>query len=270
MIFGKLIGAILGYQAGGFIGALLGLWAGHFFDRGFGYNLRFDGGAERERLQQLFFQTTFSAMGHLAKADGRISEAEIAQAEALMQRLGLTSEHRQQAIAYFKQGAEAGFDLDACMRAFVEQGGRGHNLPTLLLEFLFSMALADNEIHPDERAILLRVAVALGFSPRQFEQLLAMLTAQEHFRGNYQQGGSYGGVSAAAQLDQAYQALGVSADISDRDLKRAYRKLMSQHHPDKLIAQGVPEDMIKMATEKSQEIQAAYELVKRQRQDAGR
>ena len=71
-------------------------------------------------------------------------------------------------------------------------------------------------------------------------------------------------------LADAYLALGVSRDCDDRSLKRAYRRLMSEHHPDKLIAQGVPEDMVKLGTEKSQEIQAAYELIRKQRRQAGK
>lgn len=273
MIFGKLIGGILGFFAAGILGLIIGVVIGHFFDRGFGQALRFDFGEERARLQQLFFETTFSIMGHIAKADGRISEQEIEQAENLMSRLGLTADHRKEAIQLFKQGADPGFQLEPAISRFINDGGRQHNLPILLLEFLFSIALADGELHPAERDILQRVATYLGINARQFEQLLAMLVAQQQFRGgqyNYtggeRAGGGFQQPSRADELDNAYRALGVSASDSDRDIKRAYRKLMSQHHPDKLIAQGVPEDMIRMATEKSQEIQAAYDLIKRERQ----
>ncbi|MGJ8687769.1 MAG: DnaJ domain-containing protein, partial [Spongiibacteraceae bacterium] len=72
-------------------------------------------------------------------------------------------------------------------------------------------------------------------------------------------------LSPAQALQDAYKAIGVEETASDAELKKAYRRLMSEHHPDKLIAKGVPEDMIKMATEKSQEIQAAYEMIKKSR-----
>ncbi len=68
-------------------------------------------------------------------------------------------------------------------------------------------------------------------------------------------------------MEDAYQALGVTAQNSDKEIKRAYRKLISQYHPDKLIGQGVPEDMIKKATERSKEIHAAYELIEKHRKD---
>ena len=265
MIFGKLIGGLLGFMTLGVFGALIGIGIGHFFDKGLGRAMGFDYGADRERLQQLFFETSFKVMGHLAKADGRISEAEIAQAESLMSRLGLTEEHRQQAINYFKAGAQSDFDLQSTIKVFVEGGGRGHNLPVMLLEFLFSIAMADGELHPSEKSVLVSTAGFLGINSHKFEQLLAMLVAQQSFQqqGGYSQG--YSGRSNVDELSDAYKALGIDSKVSDRELKRAYRKLMSQHHPDKLIAQGVPDDMMKVATEKAQEIQVAYDLIKKNR-----
>ena len=78
------------------------------------------------------------------------------------------------------------------------------------------------------------------------------------------QGGG-GQANPASQLEDAYIALGIESGVSDKDLKRAYRKLMSEHHPDKLIAKGVPEDMVRIATEKAQDIQVAYDMVKKSR-----
>ena len=260
MISGKIIGALLGYYSAGVVGAVIGIAAGHFFDKGIGQALGFDHGADRARLQRLFFETTFSIMGHLAKSDGRVSEEEISQAEVLMTRLGLTDEHRQEAIALFQLGAKSDFQLEPAVASFISEGGRGHNLPILLLEFLFSIAMADGDLHAAEKDILSRTAGYLGINSRQFEQLLEMLIAQQSF-----QGGQYQPAAKGNELELAYQALGVSSRDNDRDIKKAYRKLMSEHHPDKLIARGVPEDMVKLATEKTQEIQAAYELVKNSR-----
>ena len=269
MIFGKLIGALLGFFAGGLFGAMVGGFVGHLFDRGLSQSMRFDFGGERERLQKLFFETTFSIMGHVAKADGRVSEAEIASAEALMTRLQFNADQRTQAITCFKQGAAADFQLEPLIARFVREGGRSHNLPAILLEFLVTIALADGELADEEKAILMQTAGYIGINPRQFEQLLAMLLAQQQFHQGYQQYGSHSGAgSAGARTDSlanAYAALGVRDNDDDKTIKHAYRKLMSEHHPDKLIARGVPEEMLKVATEKAQEIQAAYDLIKRQR-----
>ena len=75
----------------------------------------------------------------------------------------------------------------------------------------------------------------------------------------------YDAATARTSLKDAYRLLGVSDGASDAELKKAYRRLMSQHHPDKLVAKGLPEQMVKDATEKTQQIKAAYELIRKSR-----
>lgn len=257
----KIIGAILGFLVGGPLLALLGFVVGSFFDRGLGQAMRFNYGAERERIQGIFFDTVFRVMGHIAKADGRVCESEVAQAEAIIAQLGLSGARRQDAIAKFKQGSDSSFALEPQMSDFMSVAKAQPLLRQMLLEALLAMALADGDMADAERDIVTRVAGYLGVSGQEFQRLLDMMMAQRQFHG-----GSAGGqTSSAFDLKKAYQALGVDESISDADLKRAYRKLMSQHHPDKLIAKGVPEDMMKLATEKAQEIQVAYDLIKKNR-----
>ena len=112
------------------------------------------------------------------------------------------------------------------------------------------------------------IALQLGYSPEQFDQLMAMLQGQDQFSGgSYQQGqaGGMGSYSSAGALKAAYQALGVKKDNTDAEIKKAYRRLVREYHPDKLMGQGLPENMIKEATERSQEIQTAYDLIKKTR-----
>jgi DnaJ like chaperone protein len=133
----------------------------------------------------------------------------------------------------------------------------------MLLTYLIVMALADGRIDDSEHRLLLEIAQQLRFSQTEFEQLLKMVLGQTQFGGG--SGRQTSQRSSASALSDAYQALGVQASDTDQQIKRAYRKLMSQHHPDKLMGQGVPEDMIQVATEKAKEIQLAYDLIKQQR-----
>jgi DnaJ like chaperone protein len=260
-IIGKVIGALLGYLAARWIGAIVGLIAGHYFDNG-GAGVRAGGstGKEVPLAEHPFFATVFTAMGLLAKADGRISAQEIAGAERIMAELGLDGAARAEAIALFKRGAAPDFQLEPQIGVFLRKSAFQPALKQTLLEYLVAFALADGELHDVELDILQRVATYLGFDRRQFLNFLDMLQAQQRF--HHQPGRPDASVDEVAD---AYRALGVSAAASDGEIKKAYRKLMSQHHPDKLIAQGVPENMVKLATEKSQEIQAAYALIEKVR-----
>ncbi len=266
MILGKIIGAVLGWLVGGPLPALLGLAVGHLFDKGYA-QVQAEGSPERRReIEQTFFETVFRLLGHLAKADGRVSEAEVKQTEAYMNEMGLTAEHRQQAIARFKEGVAEDFDPDAQVARFREVCGRRANLVRMLLIYLVNIALADGELDEQEVQVLRQIALGLGLSSAMFEQLLRMIQAQNSFSGQQRyQGGASAGLSPRERLKQAYDALGVSPEASDAEVKKAYRKLMSEYHPDKLIGQGVPEDMIKEATERSQEIRTAYDLIKDER-----
>ncbi len=258
MFIGKLIAGLLGLLVAGIPGLIFGLVLGHLFDRGLASAMGF-GAAGLGDLRARFFRTIFLLMGHVAKADGRVSEEEIAHTEQLFRQLGLGDEQRNEAILLFKEGAEPEFSVDGEIQAFLQAGGAHPALKQTLLMFLVTLALADRQLHSGEREALTNIGLALGYSAPAVEELLRMATAQEQFHRQP------GVDTSAPTLDDAYAALGVEASASDAEIKRAYRKLMSQNHPDKLSARGVPEDMLKLATEKSQEIQAAYELIRKSR-----
>lgn len=253
-MLGRIIATLMGWMLLGPIGALLGFAAGFFFDKGLASLDTAPPRGKVDEAQQVFFRTTFLVLGHLAKADGRVSADEIARTEEFMSSLELNAEHRKEAIDLFRQGAAGDFSVDDTMIAFMSKCGRYPRQQQLLLEFVCHLAFADGELHVAEQQLLAEVARWLGIEGARFVKMLDMFGAQYGFS-------QAGGATSGGGIDAAYRALGIESSANDKEVKRAYRKLISQHHPDKLIAQGVPEDMVKMATEKSQEIRAAYETV---------
>lgn len=254
----KFIGLILGYYVLGFFGAFLGYLLGSSIDRAQAYGIGGVNPLSSGQRQKVFLDTVFVLMGKLAKADGHISQDEIDHVEVLIKKMGMTAEHRTEAINQFKRGAETEFDMTETLDQFMENCGHTLNLKQVLLMYLTVMALADGKLDESERSVLEKVALHLGYSRSEFKRILDMVLNQAHF--------AQGQTDPKTALEDAYKALGVPADSTDQQVKRAYRKLMSQHHPDKLMGQGVPEDMIKVATEQAQEIQLAYDLIKKHRE----
>lgn len=267
--WGKLIGGVLGYLLGDYIGAVLGVIVGHQFDRGLqiamqGYEGGATSGSEREHIQTVFFTTVFSVMGHLAKIDGRVSEDEIEMARRIMEQMRLDETQRRSAIELFSRGKHAGFPLDEVLREFRQVCGRRRSLLQMFIEILLHAAYADGQIKTEERRLLHHICAQLGFSQSDFAMLDGMIRAQRafHHDGEHARYQQHEPARPSRDLIQeAYQMLGVTASASDSEVKRAYRKLMNQHHPDKLVSKGLPQEMIRIATEKTQEIQAAYDTI---------
>ncbi|WP_300355361.1 co-chaperone DjlA, partial [uncultured Alcanivorax sp.] len=161
-------------------------------------------------------------------------------------------EHRAKARAAFDRGRAADFNLDAELAKVNRLTQRQPVLRQVFLQVQLSAIAADGVLHPAEHEMILRVARGVGCSEAEVQQIEAML----HGAAANSQGAS------EEALKDAYRVLGVSEDASDAEIKKAYRRLMSQNHPDKLAAKGVPEEMIRMATEKTAEISKAYEMVK--------
>lgn len=242
------------------MGALLGAVLGHNLDKGLG-RLELEDGSplrprpgDRERVQTAFFTATFSVMGHIAKADGKVSAQEIALAEAVMRHLDLQPQMRKTAIDLFNQGKQPGFDLDAVLDQFRLECHRRSTLMRMFLEIQIQAAYADGAMHQAEEQILRHSARKLGISALEFAAVKAAVEAQIHQRR--------AGAEAPPSLDDDYKLLNVDPKASDADVKKAYRRQINQHHPDKLVAKGLPEEMVKLATEKSQAIRAAYDRIR--------
>ncbi|UXI01002.1 co-chaperone DjlA [Photobacterium sp. TY1-4] len=274
-VWGKILGAFFGFLLGGPFGLLLGLFLGHKFDKartniysggsfgGFGA-----GRANSAERQAEFFYAGFAVMGHLAKSKGRVTQEEIRVASALMDRMGLHGESRHQAQNAFREGKEEDFPLgETLTKVRMSCAGRS-DLLQFFLELQIQAAFADGSLHPRERELLHVIARGLGFSAQQLEQRLHMQEAafrfqQGGFQQQYQQQGGFRQAPTRDQLADAYELLGVPASATAQELKRAYRKQMNEHHPDKLAAKGLPPEMMELAKQKTQELQAAYDLIRK-------
>ena len=252
--WGKIVGGTFGFMLGGPLGALLGASFGHRFDVASGADdyarLRPPEG-DQERVQTAFFIATFAVMGHIAKADGRVTRDEIALAERVMSHMNLNAAQRRFAQDLFKQGRAADFAMDEVLAQFRRECHRRENLMQMFLEIQIQAALADGIIAAAEREILRRAARALGVTGARLDELI-----------NFIRGGESHGKNEPVSLANAYKILGVKRDAPLSEVRKSYRRLLSQHHPDKLVSKGLPEEMVQLANEKTHEIRSAWERIK--------
>jgi DnaJ like chaperone protein len=269
--WGKVLGGTFGFLIGGPIGGLIGAVLGHNFDAGLKRLNHEDAedmspGAQ-ERVQATFFTATFATMGHLAKADGKVTKDEIAMAESVMSQMQLSPEQKRVAIDLFQQGKDPSYDVKAVVEQFRIECRRRTNLMRMFVEIQLHAVYADGTLHPAEEKLLGEICETLKFPKFMLRQMEILVRAgrQSGPSGGGSQQRNTASQTGGLSLPEAYELLGIDKSADKDATKRAYRKLMSQHHPDKLVAKGLPPEMIKLATEKTQAIKAAYELIKERR-----
>jgi DnaJ like chaperone protein len=255
--FGMIIGHLPGAIAGGVIGFV--------FD-----SLR---QSQRKRATPEaggFVGPLFTLLGAVAKSDGRVSEAEIAIAERMMTRMKLDAELRKQAVVSFNVGKQPEFDVTQTIAALRNWVGmrRDHAFP--VLDVVIETVLAEGNPAPEKMSILRQLAFALRISDMELMALMAMKgyawNAGPRGQRNYGYGGGGQGYTPPQRSPSGpdpYAVLGIARDADARAVKRAYRKLISEHHPDRLG--DLPEDMRKQAESRASEINAAYDRIKEAR-----
>ncbi|MCF6440208.1 co-chaperone DjlA [Pseudoalteromonas luteoviolacea] len=290
-MWGKLLGAGFGFLFGKWLGAILGFYLGHLFDKSLkqdfdkagGFQGFFSGDDLNER-QALFFSSCFAVMGHIAKSNGRVSEVHIQAASAFMDEMSLHGDDRKEAQSAFNAGKHADFSIKEAIYDFKEAFAKRYDLLQLFLEIQIQMAFSDGHLSSKELELLKLVSKYLGIGGKHFNFVLKRYQAEFKFRqqraqwqsqqsnqrsnksqsSGYQQS-HHNTVTPEPEISrmQALAVLGLEQGASEKEIKRAYRKLMAQHHPDKLVSQGLPEHMMEVAKAKSQNIQAAYEVLKK-------
>ena len=254
-MFFAVIGALIGAVFGGFPGLIIGGFIGHY--AGIALQRSVIGGLRV--AQSNLFDSVFSIMGALCKADNVVSRDEINAVEQIFKMLNFQGEQRDKAKAAFNRGKQPDFDLDAAVDKFAQLTRGRAPLVQLFLQLQVMAVAADGRIDPAEHEMLVRIARRLGLSEADVSQLESLLRASTGSRS------APGGPPPQIQLADAYAALGVKPEATPTEIKRAYRKLISQNHPDKLAARGLPESMRPVAEERSRELNAAYDLLKEAR-----
>lgn len=265
----KYIGTIIGALAGllgfrNFAALLLGAAIGYGVDRN-----RADAKRQRQRAQLDFVDPLFELLGAIAKADGRVSEREIAIAERTMALLELDQERRRRAIDAFNRGKQPGFSAGSATVELRRATAGSRELASSLIDVLADTVLADGAPGERKLQLLQQIARSIGIGDLQLIAILAMKGVAwagpgPQARGS--QGGARGGASRPPPSTGApdpYAVLGLPRNADNAQVKRAWRKLMSEHHPDRLG--NLPEELKRRAQERASAINAAYDRIKQER-----
>jgi len=283
-VVGKIAGLLIGTLLFRYVGALIGLYLGHLFDNALkrtAARQKVDDWLQSDDSKQaIFFYSTFSVMGYVAKSSGRVTAEHIEIASKLMTEMRLDERQKEEAKDAFREGKLPGFPLKKKLDLFKRHFSGRRDLAQFFVELQIQTAYSDSVLEPDEYQVLLKIAKQLGFDKRVLNQMIAMWEAEMRFQAfkqeKYEQHKKYDrhGEQKRQRAEQqsnndklldAYAILGVSQRDSARDIKRAYKRLMAQNHPDKLVAKGLPPEMMEVAKRKTQDIQYAYEIVKKER-----
>lgn len=217
----------------------------------------------------LFFGAVFQLMGHLAKADGAVTRDEIRFAVEVMDQMGLPEPAREQARSLFREGASPHFEIDQVLNR-VRLGIEDQELRVALVGIAVRAAVVDGTLHTRERQLLERLCWRLGLSDAHLRALIAEARSDRYWnRGEAEaedshdrQGRQSHDVRSQATTVDAYRLLQVDPTCSDTELRQAYRRLMIEYHPDKLVSKGLPEDMMQYASERTALLSAAWDHLK--------
>lgn len=291
--FGKMVGGTVGLMIGGPLGAIAGAAVGHhLFDKrrkdggriedrrgtgsgstagsnfrtgmgtggnrasggysttgGYtgGYTGKGHAGSSAEERQATFFLALFSILGKLAKADGTVTKEEGDQLLQYLNQMNLAGPERDFAVKVFNEAKNSSFSIQEFARQFSDATAGQPHLRSSLMDMVFRIAMADGNLHPAEESMIGTVGRVLGYSSVDLE----------NFKKQY-----------IGSQEQAYAVLGVSPDTPTEEVRATYRRLVQEYHPDTVIGQGMPQEFVEYATKRFQEVQNAWDTIKRSRGEA--
>ncbi len=225
-------------------------------------------------IHELFLKTVFTLLGYVAKCDGAVNAQEIQRIEIFMKKMGLDTNHKREAIRLFKMGAEPKFNAQNTINNFKRLAHKSPNLTHTLLVYLINLARVDGLLVNKEVDAVQKVALGLGYSTTTFNDLLNTEAPQHSKENTVTTQEPHHNVhphktnrphTANSSLAAAYELFEMQQSASNTEIKKAYRILANQYHPDKLIGQRSQPNMGKASSENFKTIQAAYEDIKKSR-----
>ncbi len=245
---GKILGGGLGFMFGGPIGAVFGAALGHQ-----AFDANSSGGflTGIENKQGIYFAATFSMLGKLAKADGTVTQQEVDVIDRIMRdNLRLPEDARNLAINIFNTAKDSDAEFEDFAQQFYDEFGRSEVVLVSIIDLLLVVAYADGEFHPAEEAMI-KSAVHIFRLDAQYEQIKGRFTGQ--------------GPGQFDDVNQCYQILGCNADDETAVIKRKYRKLAMEYHPDRIQSKGMTPELASAAEEKFKDIQHAWDVIEKHR-----
>lgn len=263
--WGKLTGIGLGYFLAGVPGAMFGLALGFLVDKSVLMlkRPRFAkvNPADLGNLQKEFFVATFSVMGYVAAAARSANDDEFAALNKVINRLSLPQNIHREALALYNEGKKPDFNLNQVVLPFFTVCQFQKHLLEMFLEIQLFAAFNDGDINPSRQQILLNICRLLEMSRADFDRILSTIRAEQHF-SREKKTGRVVKLKKTGGVEDAYAILNLAPNASDEEITQAYRRLTSMNHPDKLVARGLPEEMLKIAEDKTREIRLAYERIR--------
>ena len=276
---GKVIGGILGSMLGGPFGAILGVAIGHTFDHDKNkqedreYQYRQAAGPQGQsfglgQAQMTFFVATFSMLGKMANADGQISADERNTVIQFMSNdLRLSRQDQDFALRIFDTAAVSAESFEKFAEQFYQSFYGDPQMIEMMMDILVRIAMADGVLSDKENQFIAQAAMCMRYPAGNVDYLKTKYGFRQNQEGSYSSGYSSGSSSRSdsGSLAAAYSVLGCSSSDSDETIKARYKKLIKEFHPDIIASKGLPEEFMKFATEKFDQIQKAYEAIKKVR-----
>jgi DnaJ like chaperone protein len=273
---GSFIGGIIGFFIGidffhNIILAFIFMFIGNALSSGLGRRKSgpgFFGWNNSGANSALFNENLFSMLGRLAAADGKVTENEInIFRSVVINNLGVTDPERvEKALNTFKEAAYGNVPMGEYARRTAAVFSHQRQILEIMLIIMIQVTAAKGVINSEEDKLLRETASIFNFSSAYYENLKNRTA--KFSSGNAGSGKSYSGTSSGSDsgsLKYAYDVLGVSAESDISEIRKAYRKKASEYHPDKIASKGLPEEFTELANKKFQEIQSAWETIKKAR-----